>query len=46
MGDFFKASTYAGFRYNDPFFNIPWPVNPAVISERDQNFSDFKLDNL
>lgn len=46
MGDFFKTSTYLGFRYNDPFFNIPWPANPVVISERDQNFADFKLDIL
>jgi dTDP-4-dehydrorhamnose 3,5-epimerase len=46
MGDFFRAATYSGFRFNDPYFNIPWPVQPAVISERDKTFPDFKLDQL
>lgn len=46
MGDFFKTATYSGFRYNDPFFNIPWPVEPLVISERDRDFPDFNLDQL
>ena len=46
MGDFFKIATYSGFRYNDPFFNIPWPVEPLVMSERDRDFPDFNLDQL
>ena len=41
MGDFFRADTYSGLRYNDPFFNIPWPCEPAVISQRDLAFPDF-----
>ena len=46
MGDYFKPDSYAGFRYNDPFFNVEWPHPIAVISERDQNFRDFSVDNL
>lgn len=25
-----------GIRWNDPFFAIPWPEKPVIISERDQ----------
>ena len=46
MGDFFKPETYAGFRFDDPFFSIPWPHEPTVISERDAAFPAFSLDQL
>jgi dTDP-4-dehydrorhamnose 3,5-epimerase len=46
MGDHFKEETYSGFKYNDPFFNINWPYEIKVISERDNSFSDFNVDNL
>jgi dTDP-4-dehydrorhamnose 3,5-epimerase len=46
MGDYFKPDSYCGFRYNDPFFNVQWPHPIAVISDRDQNFTDFSIDNL
>lgn len=45
MNDFFSTESL-GFRYNDPFFNIPWPLEPAVISDRDKNFPDFRIDSL
>ena len=31
-------------RWNDPNFGIKWPLNPEVISEKDQNAIDFKED--
>ena len=46
MGDYFKPDTYAGFRYNDPYFSIHWPHIPRVISERDASFPDFTLSDL
>ena len=30
-----------GIRYNDPLFNIKWPIKPKYISNKDQNFSDY-----
>ncbi|MCE5317040.1 MAG: dTDP-4-dehydrorhamnose 3,5-epimerase [Parachlamydia sp.] len=30
-----------GIRWNDPRFNIPWPMKPEVVSDRDQNHPDF-----
>ena len=31
-----------GLRWNDPAFDLPWPEPPAVISERDATYPDFK----
>ncbi len=42
MSEFHTPACEAGIRWNDPAFNIAWPVQPAVISERDSSFSDFQ----
>ncbi len=42
MGDFFSPDTYRGLRYNDPSFSFKWPCEPAVISEKDLNYPDFR----
>ena len=34
-----------GIRWNDPAFNIQWPVMPAVISEKDKNHPNFSATN-
>jgi dTDP-4-dehydrorhamnose 3,5-epimerase len=46
MGDYFKPESYAGFRYNDPYFDVQWPHAPMVISDRDAAFPDFSLGGL
>ena len=46
MGDYFKPESYCGFRYNDPYFNVQWPHEVAVISDRDRTFSDFSIEDL
>jgi dTDP-4-dehydrorhamnose 3,5-epimerase len=46
MGDYFKPESYAGFRYNDPHFEVQWPHAPTVISDRDAAFPDFSLEDL
>lgn len=46
MGDYFKPESYAGFRYNDPYFGVQWPHVPAVISDRDAAFPNFSLADL
>jgi len=42
MSEFFVSDTYQGIRYNDPFFNVQWPCEPMVISERDATFPDYQ----
>jgi dTDP-4-dehydrorhamnose 3,5-epimerase len=44
---FYQMSAYhtpdagRGFRWNDPEFRIQWPIEIAVIAERDRGYPDF-----
>jgi dTDP-4-dehydrorhamnose 3,5-epimerase len=46
MSEFHVPSAARGFRWNDPTFNIQWPAQPGIISERDANYPDFSLELL
>jgi len=41
MSAFYVPDAARGFRWNDPRFAIRWPMEPAVISERDRTYADF-----
>lgn len=41
MGGEYTPSAAQGVRWNDPAFNIHWPIQPNVISQRDCNYNDF-----
>jgi dTDP-4-dehydrorhamnose 3,5-epimerase len=43
MFDYFKSDSMNGLRWNDPSFNIKWPLNISTISEKDNNYSTYKL---
>ena len=34
---FYDAASEVAFRWDDPAFNIVWPLQPVIISARDQN---------
>jgi len=42
MSEFYSPQHAAGFRWNEPFFKVPWPVEAAVISERDRSYPDYE----
>jgi dTDP-4-dehydrorhamnose 3,5-epimerase len=42
MSDFFAPECARGIRWNDPSFNIKWPLDVAVISEKDSQYHDFE----
>lgn len=42
MGDFFRADTARGMRWNDQTFAVTWPAPPVLISERDASYPDFQ----
>lgn len=42
MSAFFHAECAAGIRWNDPVFNVSWPGEVRVISERDKSYPDFQ----
>jgi dTDP-4-dehydrorhamnose 3,5-epimerase len=43
---FYTPGAEAGIRYNDPGFNIQWPVPVEVVSEKDLSHPDFDLSFL
>ena len=42
MSSRFEHNNYSGFKFDDPFFSIPWPVRPEIISDQDRNWPIFK----
>lgn len=43
MSEFYHSECARGVRFNDPVFNIKWPIPEIIISERDRSFQDFKV---
>jgi dTDP-4-dehydrorhamnose 3,5-epimerase len=39
--EFYSPEHERGVRYNDPKFGIQWPLEPAVISDKDKAHADF-----
>lgn len=42
LSDYHNPEAEFGVRWNDPAFNISWPIADVVISARDQSFDDFR----
>lgn len=36
VSEFYNKNSESGIRYDDPSFNIQWPVKPEIISDKDQ----------
>jgi len=43
MTEFYVPGASATIRWNDPMFNIEWPLEPTFISEKDKSQPDFKI---
>jgi dTDP-4-dehydrorhamnose 3,5-epimerase len=43
VGEFYTPGYERGLRYDDPFFNIQWPVDVTEISEKDLNWPLMKM---
>ena len=41
MSEFYEPSSARGVRWNDPAFDIRWPADVSVISDRDRSYPDF-----
>jgi dTDP-4-dehydrorhamnose 3,5-epimerase len=39
---FYSPGSEGGIRWNDPLFNIEWPLEALVISEKDANHPNYK----
>lgn len=43
MSAFYEAEAARGFRFDDPAFDVRWPMAPKVISDKDRSYPDFDL---
>ena len=41
VSEFYTPGAERGLRWNDPALGIDWPMEPAVVSEKDANWPDF-----
>jgi dTDP-4-dehydrorhamnose 3,5-epimerase len=41
VSDFYAPKSERGVRWNDPRFNIAWPISPSEISPKDSAWPDF-----
>jgi len=41
VSQFYTPGSEKGIRFNDPTFNIQWPLGVSVISDKDSNWPDF-----
>jgi dTDP-4-dehydrorhamnose 3,5-epimerase len=42
MSEFYQPESARGVRWNDSVFQIAWPSEPVVISERDRTYPNFE----
>ena len=42
MSEYYHPDSARGVRWNDPAFSIPWPVENAIIADRDSAYSDYR----
>ena len=43
MSQVYMSEYSKGIRWDDPKFNISWPMKPGVISKKDQSFEQIKI---
>jgi len=41
VSQFYSPESESGIRWNDPHFNIQWPIDVTEISEKDNAIADF-----
>ncbi|HEY2589101.1 MAG TPA: dTDP-4-dehydrorhamnose 3,5-epimerase [Tepidisphaeraceae bacterium] len=44
VDEFYAPEHERGVRWNDPAFDIAWPAQPVVLSDKDKNHRDFDPD--
>jgi dTDP-4-dehydrorhamnose 3,5-epimerase len=42
ISEFYSPEYADGIPYNDPSFNIPWPIKNPILSEKDKNWPPLK----
>ncbi len=45
VSEYYSPQHEIGFRWDDPFFNIKWPIKDAIVSEKDKSWPLFQKSN-
>jgi dTDP-4-dehydrorhamnose 3,5-epimerase len=40
--EYYTPGAEAGIKFDDPAFNIQWPITPTVVSDKDKSHPLFK----
>lgn len=43
MSEYYSGEHARGIRWNDPKFNIQWPLKNPILSDKDHNWPEYKL---
>lgn len=43
ISEYYEKDAARGIRYNDPLFNIRWPINASIISEKDTQWPNYRV---
>jgi dTDP-4-dehydrorhamnose 3,5-epimerase len=46
LSEFYHPEVADGIRWDDPFFGIRWPAEPAVVNARDRTWPDFRVPEM
>ncbi len=46
VSEFYTPAAERGVRWNDPALGVRWPAEPAVISDKDRNWPNFRTKSL
>ena len=46
ISEFYHPECARGTRWDDPVFNIDWPISPCILSNKDANYPDYKSKEL
>ncbi len=46
MSEFYAPECARGVRWNDPAFDIKWPADVTIISEKDTQYPDYTIRTL
>jgi len=42
VSEFYHPESERGVRWNDPAFQIEWPLEPLIVSDKDRSYPDFR----
>tara|TARA_B100000941_G_C28469546_1_gene535584 strand:- start:217 stop:744 length:528 start_codon:yes stop_codon:yes gene_type:complete len=43
MNQFYNPKNDKGFKFDDSFFKIKWPIKPKIISKKDKSYTNYKI---